>query len=157
MGEAIDASSTDVFVSWLPLYHDMGLIGAWLGSLYFAAPLYVMSPLSFLTRPANWLWAIHRFRATLSAAPNFGFELCVNKIDEASLEGLDLGSLRMVANGAEPVSVYTLRRFTRKIRAAMDLGAKRWRRFMGLPRTQSASPFRRPAARRDRSQSIAMR
>ncbi|CAJ0854928.1 acyl-[acyl-carrier-protein]-phospholipid O-acyltransferase / long-chain-fatty-acid--[acyl-carrier-protein] ligase [freshwater sediment metagenome] len=114
MGEAINASSSDVFVSWLPLYHDMGLIGAWLGSLYYAAPLYVMSPLSFLTRPANWLWAIHRFRATLSAAPNFGFELCVNKIDEASLEGLDLGSLRMVANGAEPVSVYTLRRFIEK-------------------------------------------
>jgi 1-acyl-sn-glycerol-3-phosphate acyltransferase len=114
MGEAINASSSDVFVSWLPLYHDMGLIGAWLGSLYFAAPLYVMSPVSFLTRPANWLWAIHRFRATLSAAPNFGFELCVNKIDAASLEGLDLASLRMVANGAEPVSVYTLRRFIEK-------------------------------------------
>lgn len=114
MGEAIDASSSDVFVSWLPLYHDMGLIGAWLGSLYFAAPLYVMSPLSFLTRPANWLWAIHHFRATLSASPNFGFELCVNKIDEGSLEGLDLGSLRMVANGAEPVSAYTLRRFTER-------------------------------------------
>ncbi len=114
MGEAIDASSSDVFVSWLPLYHDMGLIGAWLGSLYFAAPLYVMSPVSFLTRPANWLWAIHRYRATLSASPNFGFELCVNKTDAASLDGLDLGSLRMVANGAEPVSVYTLRRFIDK-------------------------------------------
>lgn len=116
MGEAINASSADVFVSWLPLYHDMGLIGAWLGSLYFAAPLFVMSPLSFLARPANWLWAIHRFRATLSAAPNFGFELCVNKIDEASLKGLDLSSLRMVANGAEPVSAYTLRRFCEKFR-----------------------------------------
>jgi 1-acyl-sn-glycerol-3-phosphate acyltransferase len=114
MGEAIGASSRDVFVSWLPLYHDMGLIGAWLGSLYFAAPLFVMSPLSFLARPANWLWAMHRFRATLSASPNFGFELCVAKTDEASLEGLDLGSLRMVANGAEPVSVYTLRRFCEK-------------------------------------------
>jgi 1-acyl-sn-glycerol-3-phosphate acyltransferase len=114
MGEAISAGSSDVFVSWLPLYHDMGLIGAWLGSLYYAAPLYVMSPLSFLTRPANWLWALHRFRATLSAAPNFGFELCVNKIDDASIAGLDLSSLRMVANGAEPVSVYTLRRFTEK-------------------------------------------
>ncbi len=114
MGEAINASSSDVFVSWLPLYHDMGLIGAWLGSLYFAAPLYVMSPVSFLTRPANWLWAIHRFRATLSASPNFGFELCVNKTDAATLEGLDLTSLRMVANGAEPVSVYTMRRFIEK-------------------------------------------
>jgi 1-acyl-sn-glycerol-3-phosphate acyltransferase len=114
MGQTMDASSADIFVSWLPLYHDMGLIGAWLGSLYFAAPLYVMSPLSFLVRPESWLWAIHRFRATLSAAPNFGFELCLNKIDDASLEGLDLASLRMVANGAEPVSVQTMRRFIEK-------------------------------------------
>jgi 1-acyl-sn-glycerol-3-phosphate acyltransferase len=111
IGRAMEASSADIFVSWLPLYHDMGLIGAWLGSLYFAAPLYVMSPLGFLARPESWLWTIHRFRATLSAAPNFGFELCVNKIDDAKLQGLDLGSLRMVANGAEPVSVQTLRRF----------------------------------------------
>jgi 1-acyl-sn-glycerol-3-phosphate acyltransferase len=114
MGEAMDASSADIFVSWLPLYHDMGLIGAWLGCLYFAAPLYVMSPLSFLVRPESWLWAIHRFRATLSAAPNFGFELCLNKIDDANLQGLDLASLRLVANGAEPISVQTLRRFIKK-------------------------------------------
>jgi 1-acyl-sn-glycerol-3-phosphate acyltransferase len=114
MGQAMEASSADIFVSWLPLYHDMGLIGAWLGCLHFAAPLYVMSPLSFLVRPESWLWAICRFRATLSAAPNFGFELCINKIDDAYLTGLDLGSLRMVANGAEPVSVKTLRRFAEK-------------------------------------------
>ncbi|MGB8400085.1 AMP-binding protein [Bradyrhizobium sp.] len=111
MGGVMEASSADIFVSWLPLYHDMGLIGAWLGCLYFAAPLYAMSPLSFLVRPESWLWAIHRFRATFSASPNFGFELCLNKIADAELEGLDLGSLRMVANGAEPVSVQTLRRF----------------------------------------------
>lgn len=111
MGRVMEASSADVFVSWLPLYHDMGLIGAWLGCLHFAAPLYAMSPLSFLVRPESWLWAIHRFRATFSASPNFGFELCLNKIDDADLESLDLGSLRMVANGAEPVSVQTLRRF----------------------------------------------
>ncbi len=111
MGAVMNASSADVFVSWLPLYHDMGLIGAWLGCLHFAAPLYVMSPLSFLVRPETWLWALHRYRATLSASPNFGFELCLNKIAEADLEGLDLGSLRMVANGAEPVSAQTLRRF----------------------------------------------
>ncbi|RUV69745.1 MAG: acyl-phosphate glycerol 3-phosphate acyltransferase [Mesorhizobium sp.] len=111
MGAVMEASSADVFVSWLPLYHDMGLIGAWLGCLHFGAPLYAMSPLSFLVRPESWLWAMHRFRATLSASPNFGFEFCLNKIDDADLEGLDLSSLRMVANGAEPVSVQTLRRF----------------------------------------------
>jgi 1-acyl-sn-glycerol-3-phosphate acyltransferase len=111
MGTVMEASSADVFVSWLPLYHDMGLIGAWLGCLHFGAPLYAMSPLSFLVRPESWLWAMHRFRATLSASPNFGFEFCLNKTDDADLEGLDLSSLRMVANGAEPVSVQTLRRF----------------------------------------------
>ena len=111
MGQAMEASSADVFVSWLPLYHDMGLIGAWLGCLYFAAPLYIMSPLAFLVRPESWLWAIHRYRATLSAAPNFGFELCLNKVGDEHIEGLDLSRLRMVANGAEPVSVHTLRRF----------------------------------------------
>ncbi|ACB95518.1 AMP-binding protein [Beijerinckia indica] len=117
MGAALEANSADVFVSWLPLYHDLGLIGAWFGCLYFGAPLYVMSPLSFLVRPESWLWAIHRFRATLSAAPNFGFELCTAKIDTAHLTGLDLSSLRAVANGAEPVSPYTLRRFTEKFAA----------------------------------------
>ncbi|HVX77960.1 MAG TPA: AMP-binding protein [Bradyrhizobium sp.] len=112
LGTAMEASSADVFVSWLPLYHDMGLIGAWLGCLYFAARLYVMSPLSFLVRPQSWLWAIHRFRATYSASPNFGFELCLAKIADDDLRGLDLSSLRMVANGAEPISVRTLREFT---------------------------------------------
>ncbi len=111
IGHAMQASSSDVFVSWLPLYHDMGLIGAWLGCLYFAAPLYVMSPLVFLVRPESWLWAIHRYRGTLSGSPNFGFELCLNKINDEYIEGLDLSGLRMVANGAEPVSAHTLRRF----------------------------------------------
>ncbi|MCC6779833.1 MAG: AMP-binding protein [Hyphomicrobiales bacterium] len=114
IGRAIDASSADVFVSWLPLYHDMGLIGAWLGCLYFGAPLYIMSPLSFLARPKSWLWAIHRCGGTLTAGPNFAYELCLNKIDDADLEGLDLSKLRLAANGAEPVSIETLRRFTRR-------------------------------------------
>jgi 1-acyl-sn-glycerol-3-phosphate acyltransferase len=114
IGEAVEATSADVFVSWLPLYHDMGLIGAWLGCLYYGAPLYAMSPLSFLARPQSWLWAIHRFRGTISAAPNFAFELCLNKIDDSDLGGLDLSSLRLVGNGAEPVSVESLRGFTER-------------------------------------------
>ena len=111
MGEAMEAGPADVFVSWLPLYHDMGLIGAWLGCLYFAAPLVVMSPLTFLVRPEQWLWAIHRHRATLSAAPNFAFELCLRKVDDQAIAGLDLSSLRMVANGSEAVAPDTVRRF----------------------------------------------
>jgi 1-acyl-sn-glycerol-3-phosphate acyltransferase len=114
MGTALNADSTDVCVSWLPLYHDMGLIGAWLGSLYYAVPLVLMSPLAFLARPSRWLWAVHRHRGTLAAAPNFAYELCVGKVPEAEIEGLDLSSWRMAANGAEPVSPETLRRFTER-------------------------------------------
>ncbi|MFQ5938032.1 MAG: AMP-binding protein, partial [Acidiferrobacterales bacterium] len=114
MGTALQADSTDIFVSWLPMYHDMGLIGAWLGTLYYACPLVLMSPLAFLTRPARWLWAIHRHRATLSAGPNFAYELCVRKIDDAEIDGLDLGSWRMAGNGAEPVSAETLRAFVER-------------------------------------------
>ncbi|TCT21518.1 1-acylglycerol-3-phosphate O-acyltransferase [Thiobaca trueperi] len=111
MGEAIAIGPDDVFVSWLPLYHDMGLIGAWLGSLYFAVPLVSMSPLSFLARPRRWLQAIHDHHGTLSAAPNFAYELCLTRISEAQRDGLDLSGWRCAFNGAEPVSPLTLRRF----------------------------------------------
>ncbi|MBN1142280.1 MAG: AMP-binding protein [Deltaproteobacteria bacterium] len=114
MGARVEVDSRDVFVSWLPLYHDMGLIGSWLGSLYFAAPLVVMSPLAFLSRPLRWLQAIHRFRGTLSASPNFGYELCLRRIDDQELKGLDLSSWRAAFNGAEPVSPETLCRFRQR-------------------------------------------
>ena len=112
MAERLQADSTDIFVSWLPLYHDMGLIGAWLGALYFGFPLVIMSPLTFLTRPWEWLWAIHRHRGTLSAAPNFAFDLASRKIEDHDIEGLDLSSLRMLLNGAEPLLPSTLQTFT---------------------------------------------
>jgi 1-acyl-sn-glycerol-3-phosphate acyltransferase len=111
IGTALDVTSQDVVVSWLPLYHDMGLIGTWLGSLYFACPFVVLSPLTFLARPERWLWAVHRYRGTLSAAPNFAYELCISRIEDKDLEGLDLSSWRMAGNGAERVSPTTLRRF----------------------------------------------
>ncbi|EXJ14540.1 AMP-binding protein [Imhoffiella purpurea] len=117
MGEAVAIRPDDVFVSWLPLYHDMGLIGAWLGSLYFGVPLVSMSPLAFLARPGRWLQAIHRHRGTLSAAPNFAYELCLTRISDAQLEGLDLSCWRRAFNGAEPVSAETLRRFTERFAA----------------------------------------
>jgi 1-acyl-sn-glycerol-3-phosphate acyltransferase len=114
LGTAVAATSSDVFVSWLPVYHDLGLIGAWLGSLYYGMPFVAMPPQRFLARPERWLWAIHQHHGTLSAAPSFAFDLCVRTIEDASIAGLDLSSLRLVANGAEPVSVTTLRRFTEK-------------------------------------------
>ncbi|BBJ00124.1 acyl-CoA synthetase [Ferrigenium kumadai] len=114
MGQAAQVGSTDVFVSWLPLYHDMGLIGAWLGSLYYAMTLVVMSPLTFLARPERWLWAIHKYRGTFSASPNFGYELCMRKIPDEALEGLDLSGWRWAFNGAEPVSPDTLANFAQR-------------------------------------------
>ena len=114
MGRAIGASSRDVFVSWLPLYHDMGLIGAWLGSLYYGCRLILMPPTAFLARPARWLQAIHEHRGTLSAAPNFGYELAARRVTDEELKSLDLSSLRVTFNGAEPVSPETLERFQRR-------------------------------------------
>ena len=114
MGTVMEASSSDVFVSWLPLYHDMGLIGAWLGCLYYGAPTAIMPPLAFLADPARWLWSVHRHRATLSAAPNFAYELCLKNIRDDDIRDLDLSSLRMLVSGAEPVSPLTIERFTRR-------------------------------------------
>ncbi len=111
IGEALKIRPTDIGVSWLPLYHDMGLIGSWLAALYFGVPIAILSPLSFLSRPERWLWTIHQHRATLSAAPNFAYELCARKIDERGLEGLDLSCWRAALNGAEPVSPETMERF----------------------------------------------
>jgi len=111
MGKVVKASSNDVFVSWLPLYHDMGLIGAWLGSMYYAALFVVMSPLSFLARPERWLWAIHRYRGTLAASPNFGYEYCLRRIKDDDLKSLDLSSWRAAFNGAEAVSPETMKNF----------------------------------------------
>lgn len=118
MGEAVEAGPSDVFVSWLPLYHDMGLIGSWLGSLYYAAVLVVMSPLAFITRPQRWLQAIHRYRATMSASPNFGYELCLKQISDKDLEGVDLSSWRLAFNGAEQVSPETIEHFIERFAKA---------------------------------------
>lgn len=114
MGEAVAVGPEDAFVSWLPLYHDMGLIGGWLTSLYFGYLFAVMSPLSFLARPVRWLQAVQQHRGTLSASPNFGYELCVRHIADDELAGLDLSSWRIACNGAEPVSANTIRRFTER-------------------------------------------
>src|SRR5262245_2536469 len=108
----VDVQPTDVGVSWLPLYHDMGLIGAWLFCLVQGIPIDVQSPLAFLARPERWLWAIHERRGTLSPAPNFAYELCVRRVPDAALTGLDLSSWRCALNGAEPVSPETLERFS---------------------------------------------
>jgi acyl carrier protein len=111
MGRAVRATQEDVYVSWLPLYHDMGLIGGCFATMYHGFPVVLMSPLAFLSRPSSWLRAIHRHRGTISGGPNFSFELCLRRIPEHEVEGLDLSSWRFLYNGAEPVSPETMTAF----------------------------------------------
>ena len=114
MCETCEVSSEDVFVSWLPLYHDMGLIGAWFCPLYSGMQLVLMSPLAFLSRPVRWLRAISDHRGTISPAPNFAYDLCAKKLVDSDLQGLDLSSWRLALNGAEPVSPATLQAFAER-------------------------------------------
>jgi len=109
---AFGQSEESVVVGWLPLYHDMGLIGNVLQPLWCGATCVLMSPLSFLQRPRRWLEAIGRFRGTTSGGPDFAYSLCVRKIPPAEREGLDLSSWRVAFNGAEPVRAATLDAFS---------------------------------------------
>ncbi|HKU70438.1 MAG TPA: AMP-binding protein [Burkholderiales bacterium] len=114
MGRALRVTPADVFVSWLPLYHDMGLIGAWMGSLIYGFKYPVMSPLTFLSRPHLWLRSIHRHGGTLSGGPNFCYELCLRRIQDADMQGIDLSTWRFAFNGAEPVSPETMEAFSKR-------------------------------------------
>jgi acyl-CoA synthetase (AMP-forming)/AMP-acid ligase II len=107
----------DVAVSWLPLNHDMGLVGMALGPLYAARPAVLMPPHLFVRRPAEWLRAITRHRGSVSFAPNFAFDLCVRRVKDRDLEGLDLSSWRIAGCGAEPVYAPTLAAFAEKFAA----------------------------------------
>ena len=111
---AIDPRPDDVVVSWLPLYHDMGLIGSWLTSLYLGLELELMPPTAFLARPVRWLRAISDYGASLSPSPNFGYELFLRHVSDEQLAGLDLSTWRMALSGAEPVSPETVRRFSER-------------------------------------------
>ncbi|HTG71066.1 MAG TPA: fatty acyl-AMP ligase [Candidatus Udaeobacter sp.] len=98
-------------VNWLPAYHDMGLIGQLLMSLMLGCELVYMSPVNFMQKPIRWLKAITRYGATYSGAPNFAYELCVNKFNPGTDSDIDLSSWALAFNGAEPVREDTLRRF----------------------------------------------
>jgi 1-acyl-sn-glycerol-3-phosphate acyltransferase len=117
LGAAIGAQPTDVFLSWLPLYHDMGLIGAWLGSLYFAMGFVLMPPTAFLGRPSRWLTRLHEHRATITGGPNFAYETCVTRVRDDDIAGIDLSCLRLAVNGSEAVSPSTVRRFCNRFAA----------------------------------------
>jgi acyl-CoA synthetase (AMP-forming)/AMP-acid ligase II len=109
--ELVRPGARDVMVSWLPLYHDMGLVGALLGALSYPGPLVLLAPEHFLARPALWLRAIGRHRGTISVAPSFAYAYCAERVGPADLAGLDLASWRLALDGAEPVSGQAMRAF----------------------------------------------
>ncbi|MEU9337118.1 AMP-binding protein [Streptomyces sp. NPDC048290] len=129
--ESFAGARHDVMASWLPPYHDMGLIGAILAPMYGGYPAVLMSPLHFLQKPYRWLRAISRHRATISPAPNFAYELCLRRIDEEQRATLDLSSWRAAVNGAEPVRAETLDRFTERF-APTGFGPDVFRPSYGL-------------------------
>src|SRR5262249_55898590 len=100
-----------VTVTWLPHFHDYGLIQGLLQPLYNGNPCFVMSPLALIKRPVRWLEAISRHRGTHSQAPNFAFDLCVRHTTPRQRADLDLGSWQYAGNGAEPVHRETAERF----------------------------------------------
>ena len=99
------------YVSWVPLYHDMGLILNALQSLYVGALCVLLAPVSFMQRPLGWLRAIHDYRAEVAGGPNFAFDLCVRRYRADQMEGIDLSCWKVAFNGAEPVRAATIERF----------------------------------------------
>jgi acyl-CoA synthetase (AMP-forming)/AMP-acid ligase II len=113
IAEAFGSTDETPMVSWLPVFHDMGLIGCVLHPMLHGSSTVLMAPAAFLQRPLRWLQAISRFRAHTSGAPNFAYDLCVRRIAPEQRAALDLRSWRVAFNGAEPVRARTIREFTR--------------------------------------------
>jgi acyl-CoA synthetase (AMP-forming)/AMP-acid ligase II len=108
---ATSPGPADALVSWLPLYHDMGLIGGLLAAMSYPGPLVLIAPEHFLARPALWPRAIARHRGTISAAPSFAYAYAAGRVKDADLEGCSLATWRLALDGAEPVSAEAMRRF----------------------------------------------
>jgi len=116
-GFGIDLNPDDVIVSWLPLYHDMGLIGGLLQPIFSGVPCVLMSPAYFLARPLRWLEAISEYGGTISGGPDFAYRLCSERVSESALERLDLSGWRVAYSGSEPIRLDTLERFAEKFGA----------------------------------------
>ncbi|MGY1952550.1 non-ribosomal peptide synthetase [Pseudomonas pergaminensis] len=113
-GFGIDLNPDDVIVSWLPLYHDMGLIGGLLQPIFSGVPCVLMSPAYFLGRPLRWLEAISAYGGTISGGPDFAYRLCSERVSDSALERLDLSRWRVAYSGSEPIRLDTLERFAEK-------------------------------------------
>lgn len=118
MRQAMELSADDVWANWLPLYHDMGLIGSLLLPLYCGMSCYMTAPQTFARAPRTWLQIISRFGVTASFAPNFAFALCTRSIDDATLAELDLSRWSRALNGAEPIHKATVDAFCQRFAAA---------------------------------------
>ena len=112
--EAFQAPVDTIGMSWLPTYHDMGLVGGMLMPMYIGCRCVLMSPMTFLQRPVRWLRGISQYKISVSGGPNFAYQLCADKISDEEAEGLDLSSWKIAFNGAEPVRPSTLRKFAER-------------------------------------------
>ncbi len=144
MAVALALGPGDIGVSWLPLFHDMGLVGTLLTSLVAGFPVHLMRPGEFLLRPRRWLELVSTERATITAGPNFAWELLTRRV---TAEGLELGSLRCALNGSEPVHRATLDNFVTKFRAA-GFDPKAMLPVYGLAEATLGVAFSRPEAQR---------
>lgn len=108
---ALGNTAQSTYVNWVPLYHDMGLILNALQALYIGATCVLMAPNAFMQRPLGWLRAISHYRAEVACGPNFGFDLCVSRYRADQMDAIDLSSLKVALNGAEPVHAETIARF----------------------------------------------
>lgn len=115
--DGLGLTAVDISVNWIPLYHDMGLVGAFLHPLLNGCPTVLIPTTDFMRDPALWLWAIHRYRGTFSWAPNFAYALCAKRIANADIDGLDLSSWRLAINAAEPVLAGTIQDFASRYAA----------------------------------------
>jgi len=140
MEQGLGASSTDTGVSWLPLYHDMGLIGFVIAPLYQQNSVTFLSPLLFLKRPARWLSEITRHHATVSFGPNFAYALCVKRIRENEMQDLDLSTWRVAGCGAEPIRSENLRAFADKF-AEVGFDARAFVACYGMAESTLAVSF----------------
>ncbi|MFD0540488.1 fatty acyl-AMP ligase [Actinomadura luteofluorescens] len=130
----IEGSPATVGVGWVPHYHDMGLVGQFLQPLYLGCRYVFTSPITFIKRPVLWLELITRYRGTITVAPNFGYELVLRRVTDRQLEGLDLSSLTVVKNGAEPVRAATLEAMAERF-APVGFRPSMWMPCYGMAET----------------------
>jgi len=127
-------------VTWLPLFHDMGLIGMLLSMIEAGTPIWLLSPQQFMFRPVLWLQTITAARGTITTAPNFGYQFCAERVSDEELDGLDLSSLQLALNGAEPVRPQTLDAFSERF-AAVGFDRRAFLPVYGLAEATLAVTF----------------